>query len=90
MSLEVHTDSESIAMPESSYDFTGQKVLLFEDNYVNTEIARTLLCEKGFTVVCAENGSVGVELFQQSQPGEFDVILMDVHMPVMDGYEATR
>ena len=72
------------------YDFSGKKILLCEDNYVNTEIARTILSEKGITVVCAADGRAGAELFERSRTGEFDAILMDIHMPVMDGYEAAK
>jgi len=72
------------------YDFSGKKVLLCEDNSVNTEIACTILREKKITVVCAEDGKQGTELFAQSGAGEFDAILMDIHMPVMDGYTAAR
>ena len=70
-------------------DFSGKKVLLVEDNRVNTEIARTILSSRGIAVVCAENGEEGIGLFSASREGEFAAILMDIHMPVMDGYEAT-
>ncbi|MCI1722416.1 MAG: transporter substrate-binding domain-containing protein [Lachnospiraceae bacterium] len=77
--------------PETAadYDFSGKKVLLCEDNFINTEIARTILSEKGILVTCAENGKEGVETFSASAEGEFDAILMDIHMPVLDGYRAT-
>jgi signal transduction histidine kinase/CheY-like chemotaxis protein len=71
-------------------EFNGKKVLLFEDNDMNAEIARALLHEMGFTVVVAENGKLGVDMFARSGEKEFDAILMDLRMPVMDGYEATR
>jgi CheY-like chemotaxis protein len=71
-------------------EFNGKKVLLFEDNEMNAEIARALLNEMGFTVVVAENGKLGVDMFARSGEKEFDAILMDLRMPVMDGYEATR
>jgi len=72
-----------------AFDFSGKKILLIEDNFVNTEIASTILSSRGITVVCAENGEKGLNLFSASLDGEFDAILMDIHMPEMDGYEAT-
>jgi len=74
----------------TAYDFSGRKFLLCEDNFVNTEIARILLCERGAEVVCTENGKRGAEIFAGSKLDEFDAILMDIHMPQMDGYEATK
>ena len=71
-----------------AFDFSGKKILLIEDNNVNTEIASNILSSRGITVVCAENGEKGMNLFSASHDGEFDAILMDIHMPVMDGYEA--
>lgn len=71
-------------------ELTGIKVLLVEDNELNVEIARYLLEEEGISVVNAENGKRAVELFAESEPGDYDAILMDVMMPVMDGLEATR
>ncbi|MCH4153300.1 MAG: transporter substrate-binding domain-containing protein [Mageeibacillus sp.] len=75
---------------EDSYDFSGKKVLLIEDNRINTEITRTILTGKGFEVICAEDGKKGTQLFELSEEGEYSAILMDIHMPEMDGYEATR
>lgn len=63
---------------------------LVEDNELNREIAQFILEHTGITVVNAENGKEAVEIFKASEPGEFDFILMDVMMPVMDGLEATR
>lgn len=71
-------------------DLAGKKVLLCEDNYLNTEIARTLLEKKGLEVVCSPDGKVGLETFEGSAIGEFAAILMDIRMPKMDGYETTR
>lgn len=68
----------------------GRRILLCEDNYMNTEIAKILLEEQGMTVICAKNGREGAETFASSAPGEFDAVLMDIRMPVMDGYEAAR
>ena len=63
---------------------------LVEDNELNWEIAQFILEHTGITVVNAENGKEAVEIFKASEQGEFDFILMDVMMPVMDGLEATR
>ncbi|MDL2318701.1 response regulator [Eubacteriales bacterium OttesenSCG-928-A19] len=71
-------------------DFTGRNILLVEDNEINREIAQELLAVARPNVVCAENGCEAVARFDESPEGYFDVILMDVQMPVMDGYEATR
>ena len=68
----------------------GLRVLLVEDNEVNMEIARYILKECGMAVTAAENGLKAVEIFKDLPEGSFDVILMDVMMPVMDGLEATR
>ena len=68
----------------------GGTVLLVEDHAMNASIATRVLESFGARVVRAENGARGVERFEGSQPGEFDVILMDIQMPVMDGYAATR
>ncbi len=68
----------------------GRRVLLAEDNDLNWEIAAELLAEQGLALERAENGRVCAELFQKSPPGYYDAILMDIRMPVMNGYEATR
>ena len=68
----------------------GKKILLCEDNYLNTEIAKALLKGQNMTVVCAGNGKEGAERFGASELHEFDAILMDIRMPEMNGYEAAR
>ena len=68
----------------------ASKILLCEDNDLNTEIAATLLQQKGYEVACAINGKQGSQIFAESEPGEFAAILMDLRMPVMNGYEASR
>ncbi len=68
----------------------GLHILLAEDNKLNMEIAKYLLEEEGATVVEAVNGQEAVDKFAQSKPGQIDAVLMDVMMPAMDGYEATR
>ncbi len=61
-----------------------------EDNELNSEIAVEILNEYGFLVDTAENGAEAVEKVQHSKPGDYDLVLMDVQMPVMNGYEATK
>ena len=68
----------------------GMKVLVVEDNELNLEIVTEVLRERGLLVTTAGNGQAAVGLFRDSAQGTFDVILMDVHMPVMGGLEATR
>ena len=70
--------------------FDGLRVLLTEDNEINREIAVMVLRQAGFTVEAAENGQIAVEKVQSSAPGYYDLILMDIQMPVMDGYEAAK
>ena len=70
------------------YDFTGRRVLLAEDNAINTEVAVMLLESKGFVVDTAENGLRALELFSKSPTGYYDAILMDIRMPLMDGLTA--
>ena len=71
-------------------DFTGKKVLVVEDNELNREIALEILMEAGFQVDEAEDGSVALEKLCSLGPGAYDLVLMDIQMPVMDGYQATR
>ena len=81
---------EEPVVEEESHDFTGARLLLVEDNELNREIAVEVLEEVGFEVDTAEDGSIAVEKVAESTPGQYDLILMDIQMPVMDGYEATR
>ena len=71
-------------------DFTGKHLLLVEDNMINMEIARMILEQLGFVVETAENGRIAVEKISASMPGTYDLVLMDIQMPVLDGYAATR
>jgi len=75
---------------EEPADVTGMRVLVAEDNALNCEIIQYMLEDAGATVAAAENGRIAVDLFAASRPGEFDCILMDLMMPVMDGMEAVR
>ncbi len=71
-------------------DFGGKRVLVVEDNELNREIAEEILTEAGFVVETAPDGTDAVAMMEKAEEGYFDAILMDVQMPVMDGYEATR
>ena len=71
--------------PASPYRFEGKKALLVEDNLLNREIAQAILQDAGFTVDTADDGDVAVERLQDSKQGEFDLVLMDIQMPKMDG-----
>ncbi len=84
------THTASPADEDAQVDFSGKRLLLVEDIDVNMEIAVMLLSQMGFTVETAENGQQAVDMVCASQPGYFDAVLMDIQMPVMDGYEATR
>ncbi len=91
--LEIDTNAESHAEPEVALPpnpLSGVSILLAEDNELNREIACFLLNEEGADIVQARDGKEAVDTFKQSSPGFFDVILMDIMMPIMDGYEATR
>ena len=70
--------------------FAGKKILLVEDNMINQEIAMEIIGATGAGVECASDGKKGLELFESMPEGYFDMILMDIQMPVMNGYEATR
>ena len=80
--------AETEEKPEVS--IKGLHILLAEDNELNMEIAEFMLQNEGADVIKAWNGQEAVELFRKSEPGEFDVILMDIMMPVMNGYEAAK
>ncbi len=83
-------ESEPEPLLSLDTDFQGRRILLVEDNELNKEIAEELLHQEGFLVETAENGQKAVDTVQDRQPGWFDLVLMDIQMPVMDGYEATR
>ena len=80
---------EPDAMPALP-NFSGQRVLLVEDNVLNQQIAVELLKEVGLEVLVAENGLSAIKLLQEEQGTQFDLVLMDIQMPEMDGYETTR
>ena len=84
------TDAPQELLPEKNADFKDKHILLVEDNELNREIAQEILREYGFLVDSAENGAVAVEKVSTAAPGSYDLVLMDVQMPIMDGYTATR
>jgi two-component system sensor histidine kinase/response regulator len=79
---------EPKARENRTFDFTGRRVLVAEDNQINSEIAKTLLEEKNFTVETTVNGLKAMELFLKNPAGYYDAILMDIRMPLMDGLQA--
>ena len=82
--------SEDTIESSAIYTIKGKRILLVEDNELNVEIAKTVLEDVGALITRAENGQQALELFKEKPAGTFDVILMDLMMPVMDGYTATR
>ena len=82
--------AEPDVLPEAQADFHGRRVLLVEDNELNREIAVEILHEYGFLVDTAENGAIAVDKVRSSPAGRYDLVLMDIQMPVMDGYTATQ
>ena len=87
---QTQTEAEDTILPAAGSDFLGKRILLVEDNELNSEIAVELLNAYGFMVDTAENGAEAVEKVKNSTPGNYDIVLMDVQMPVMNGYEATK
>ena len=85
----VGLEEEKTAEEKDAFQFTNKRVLVAEDNELNWEIANELLGDLGLVLEWAENGEVCTELFRASEPGYYDAILMDIRMPIMDGYETT-
>ncbi len=81
---------ENAILPVSDESMSGKKILLVEDNELNREIAQEILTESGFVVDTAEDGTIAVEKMENFRKGDYDLILMDVQMPIMNGYDATR
>lgn len=93
--FKIHKDEQQIEEADGdteipAVDFSGKRLLLVEDNELNREIAEEILGEDGFIIETAENGQEAVDMVRRSQLGYYDVVLMDIQMPVMDGYQATR
>lgn len=93
----LHTDKECIENDNDGFDltevrhsFSGKRILVAEDNELNKEIAEEILVMNGFSVETADNGSKAVSMFESKPPNYYDAILMDIRMPIMDGFEATR
>ncbi len=93
----MNKDEEASPQPQpepvqdiSEQNFDGKRILLVEDNDLNTEIATEILNMANLEVEHAENGKRAVEMFEQSEPGYYDLIFMDIQMPVMNGYEASK
>ncbi|MBQ3799638.1 MAG: response regulator, partial [Treponema sp.] len=91
LSLElVPYEKEKVIVQDDKNLLDGLRVLMCEDNEINAEIASQMLERKGVTVDVAENGKVGLEKFSNSEDGYYDLILMDIRMPVMDGFETAK
>ena len=93
LKLQEGQEVDNTAISEEFIDqesLQGKRILLVEDNAINMEIAEELLSTLGFLVETAENGSLGLEKVVRSEPGYYDLILMDIQMPVMDGHETAR
>ena len=84
------TETNDSVLPGGSPNFRGKHILLAEDNELNREIAVEILSKYGFMVDAAENGVEAVKKIKESKPGDYDLVLMDVQMPLMDGGEAAR
>ena len=88
--IEYVQNSDASAIKEQMKLQKGGNILLVEDNLLNREIAREILEEAGFTVREVEDGDLAVEEMMRAKPGDYDLILMDIQMPTMNGYEATK
>ncbi|MEG1383685.1 MAG: response regulator [Oscillospiraceae bacterium] len=83
-------NAEETVTVNEDYDFSGKRILLAEDHPLNVEVASRLLTRKGFEVEVANNGLQALEMFTSTPVGYYDLILMDIRMPIMDGLQATR
>ena len=89
--FKIDTEAEKAKeIEDNAYSIKGKRILLVEDNELNMEIAEFILENEGAIVTKAYNGQEAAEIFEKSEEGEFEVILMDLMMPVMDGYKATK
>lgn len=84
------TSAVKAASTAADFDFSGKHILLVEDHPINQQVAELVLQKTGAQITIANNGAEGSEMFEASVPGSFDAILMDIQMPVMNGYEATK
>ena len=83
-------EEPAVSEPSKLFSAAGRRLLLAEDNLVNMEIARMLLTQAGYAVDTAENGKIALDMVAASEAGYYDAVLMDIQMPVMDGYTAAR
>ncbi len=86
----VHVEEQELEKTEGSYDYTGKRILLAEDNELNRELALAMLEETGLVIDCAEDGIEAVNIINEAPEDRYDLVLMDIQMPRMDGYTATR
>ena len=84
----IHTEEKQAPAVKDSLHHHRGRILLAEDNELNQEIATAILGEAGFTIDVAENGQIALDMLKKSEPGYYQLVLMDVQMPVMNGYEA--
>ena len=82
--------AHTVTPKKKQYNYKGKRILLVEDNELNMEIARTILEDAGFLTDTADDGEAAVEKMEQASPGDYDLILMDIQMPMMNGYEAAK
>ena len=87
---DIPEEKAAVKAEEEEIDFSRCRLLLAEDNAINMEIARMILSQKGFQIETAENGKIALDMVASSEPGYYDAVLMDIQMPVMDGYTAAR
>lgn len=87
---ELSEENPILVDSDSSINLEGKRILLVEDNEINREIAQELLMDEGYLVETANDGSVAVEMIKNASPFYYSLVLMDIQMPVMDGYTATR
>ncbi len=88
LDIDTSAEGQAVEQPAEGYDFAGKTVLLAEDSAINSEIVKRLLASRGVIVDTAENGRIAMNKFMMNAPGAYDLILMDVRMPLMDGLEA--
>ena len=90
LEIDQKMSAASHVLDNHGYNFAGKTVLLADDDEINCEIAKSLLTRRGLIVDTAENGKVALSKYMMNAPGAYDLILMNVRMPLMDGLEATR
>ena len=86
----VQVEEPTAEKDEQEFDYSGKRVLLVEDNALNRELALAVLCETGMQIDCAEDGIEAVNIINEAPENRYDLVLMDIQMPRMDGYTATR